>query len=87
MAAAAAAHGRSHNLTLVMALMICVQVLLVIMCCSSMCLVKADPDPLTDFAPGVTTFTFKDLNQNGIINVGPGGRRAALNITIFPALM
>ncbi len=57
------------------------------MCCSSMCLVKADPDPLTDFAPGVTTFTFKDLNQNGIINVGPGGRRAALNITIFPALM
>jgi quercetin dioxygenase-like cupin family protein len=87
MAAAAAAHGRSHNLTLVMALMICVQVLLVIMCCSSMCLVKADPDPLTDFAPNVTTFTFKDLNQNGIINVGPGGRRAALNITIFPALI
>jgi hypothetical protein len=78
---AAAAYGRN------MALMICVQVLLVIMCCSSMCLVKADPDPLTDFAPGVKTFTFKDLNKNGVINVGPGGRRAALNTTIFPALM
>ncbi|CAM6039182.1 unnamed protein product, partial [Sphagnum compactum] len=84
--AAAAAQGRSHNLTLVMALMICVQVLLVIMCCSSMCLVKADPDPLTDFAPGVTTFTFKDLNKNGVIQCWPWRSSRCSQHYDFPSL-
>lgn len=47
----------------------------------------ADPDPLADFTPAnLTSFVFRGLGQNGVVSTSPGGRRAALNIEIFPAL-
>lgn len=47
----------------------------------------ADPDPLSDFASGVSTsFTLRDIFTNGDVSVGPGGTRTTVNVGIFPAM-
>ncbi|GLJ36182.1 hypothetical protein SUGI_0726140 [Cryptomeria japonica] len=45
----------------------------------------ADPDPLTDFATGVKSFTLRDLFTNGDVSVDTGGVRAATSVAKFPA--
>ncbi|XP_057872520.1 germin-like protein subfamily 1 member 7 isoform X2 [Cryptomeria japonica] len=45
----------------------------------------ADPDPLTDFAPGLKTFTLRDIFSNGDVSVDSGGVRAATSVAKFPA--
>lgn len=45
-----------------------------------------DPDPLWDYAAGVTSFVFKDIFKNGQIVKDTGGIRAGLSADTFPAL-
>lgn len=47
----------------------------------------ADPDPLVDVSPKANgTFVLRDVYKNGATTNTEGGTRAALNISIFPAL-
>ncbi|XP_024527002.1 putative germin-like protein 2-1 [Selaginella moellendorffii] len=48
----------------------------------------ADPDPLQDFdSPGaLSDFVLRDVFKNGDVSNGPGGLRAAINITLFPGI-
>ncbi|KAJ7523219.1 hypothetical protein O6H91_18G041800 [Diphasiastrum complanatum] len=46
----------------------------------------ADPDPLVDFSSVAHSFTLRDIFTNGDVSHGPGGIRAALDTTIFPAM-
>ncbi|GLJ36555.1 hypothetical protein SUGI_0734760 [Cryptomeria japonica] len=46
----------------------------------------SDPDPLTDYAPGVTSFTLHDIFTNGQITVDTGGVRADATVAKFPAM-
>ena len=45
----------------------------------------ADPDPLTDFATGLKSFTLRDIFSNGDVTVDSGGIRAATSVDKFPA--
>jgi hypothetical protein len=44
----------------------------------------ADADPLLDNPLNLTSFTLRDIFQNGAVTSGPGGVRAALNTRNFP---
>ncbi|MCO5550709.1 hypothetical protein L7F22_004199 [Adiantum nelumboides] len=65
------------------ALSACIAVLLMM---STKTALAADPDPLLDFPPSLTSFTLRNIFTNGEVAVGPGGTRATVNINIFPAM-
>ncbi|GLJ36554.1 hypothetical protein SUGI_0734750 [Cryptomeria japonica] len=46
----------------------------------------SDPDPLTDYTPGVTSFVLHDIFTNGDIISDTGGIRAAASVDNFPAM-
>jgi quercetin dioxygenase-like cupin family protein len=59
-----------------------------LVCCAAIVSVNAsDPDPLVDNPGGDNNFVLRDVFTNGAVTQGPGGTRAALNITGFPALV
>eukprot|EP00249_Psilotum_nudum_P032700 c48603_g1_i1 orf=1-510(-) len=47
----------------------------------------ADPDPVLDYAAGVTSFVLRDIFTNGQITMDTGGIRAGLTPEVFPAIM
>ncbi|KAJ7561829.1 hypothetical protein O6H91_03G043100 [Diphasiastrum complanatum] len=62
---------------------------LVLKCFQFSPVMASDPDPISDFNGGdpPVNFTMRDIFTNGDVTHGPGGIRAALNATIFPAMM
>ena len=47
---------------------------------------SADPDPVRDFATGLSTFTLRNIFKNGEVSSDTGGIRAATNPQNFPAV-
>eukprot|EP00253_Pinus_taeda_P029975 PITA_29975 len=47
---------------------------------------SADPDPVRDFETGLSTFTLRNIFQNGDVTSDTGGIRAATNPQNFPAV-
>jgi hypothetical protein len=47
---------------------------------------SADPDPVTDFVTGLSTFTLRDIFKNGDVSNDSGGIRAATSTQNFPAV-
>jgi quercetin dioxygenase-like cupin family protein len=60
---------------------------LLVYCALSAAFVRAaDPDPLVDFPPNVTSFSFRNFPVNGDVTQASGGKRSGLNVSLFPAM-
>ena len=47
---------------------------------------SADPDPVRDFATGLSTFTLRNIFKNGDVSSDTGGIRAATDPQNFPGV-
>ncbi len=63
---------------------LCFLVVIAMSCTQIRSVNAADPDPLLDNPLNLTSFTLRDIFQNGVVTSGPGGVRAALNTRNFP---
>jgi hypothetical protein len=64
----------------------CLVVILVLVCIA-MPVNASDPDPLVDNPANIKSFTLHNVFRNANITTGPGGVRAALSTSNFPASM
>jgi hypothetical protein len=66
--------------------LLCLVVILVLVCIG-MPVNASDPDPLVDNPANVKSFTLHNVFRNANVTTGPGGVRAALSTSNFPASM
>jgi hypothetical protein len=66
--------------------LLCLVVILVLVCIG-MPVNASDPDPVVDNPANVKSFTLHNVFRNANVTTGPGGVRAALSTSNFPASM
>jgi hypothetical protein len=66
--------------------LLCLVVILVLVCIG-MPVNASDPDPVVDNPANIKSFTLHNVFRNANITTGPGGVRAALSTSNFPASM